>query len=106
MVKRLIPRRQQGVKDRGCERLQQIQGTLFDLPQLSKVIEAIYRYPLRQSATDTLNRQLRAGMSDEKWVELVMALHDEDRLCIIHEDDYTDEPRIICSMGLAPISKS
>ncbi|CDH47230.1 helicase-related protein [Candidatus Contendibacter odensensis] len=85
---------------------EQIQGTLFDLPQLSKVIEAIYRYPLRQSATDTLNRQLRAGMSDEKWVELVMALHDEDRLCIIHEDDYTDEPRIICSMGLAPIPKS
>ncbi len=32
---------------------------------LHKAIEDIYRYPLRQSATDTLNRQLRSGIADE-----------------------------------------
>ena len=48
-------------------------------PQLSKTIEDVYRYPLRQSAIDTLNRQLRAGISDEKLAELAMALRDDDR---------------------------
>ena len=30
-----------------------------------KAIEDIYRYPLRQTATDTLNRQLRSGIDDQ-----------------------------------------
>ena len=33
--------------------------------------------------------------------ELVIALRDEDRLCIIHDDtEEAYEPKIICSMGL------
>ena len=67
--------RPSGARFRTYERLkryaEQVKGTLFDLPQLAKAIEEIYRYPLRQSATDTLNRQLRAGISDEKLAELV-----------------------------------
>jgi len=56
---------------------------------------------LRQSATDTLNRQLRSGISDDKLAELVIALRDDDRLCIVHEEEQTHEPQIICSLGLA-----
>ena len=78
-----------------------VKGTLFDIPELAKVIEEIYRYPLRQSATDTLNRQMRAGISDDKLAELAMALRDEDRLCLIQEEEHSDEPQIICSLGLA-----
>ncbi|HOW68395.1 MAG TPA: hypothetical protein P5186_29130 [Candidatus Paceibacterota bacterium] len=54
---------------------------------------------------DTLNRQLRAGISDDKLVELAMALRDDDRLCIIHEEEQTQEPQIICSMGLAEVKR-
>ena len=97
--------RPSGARFRTYERLkryaEQIKGMLFDTPQLAKTIEEIYRFPLRQSATDTLNRQLRSGISDEKLAELVMALRDDDRLCIIHEEEQTHEPRIICSLGLA-----
>jgi hypothetical protein len=75
-------------------------GSLFDTPQLTKVIEEIYRYPLRQSATDTLNRQLRSGISNEKLADLVIALHDEDRLCQHSDHDEIEEPVLICSMGL------
>ena len=32
---------------------------------------------------DTLNRQLRSGISDRELAELVIALRDEDRLCVI-----------------------
>jgi hypothetical protein len=55
---------------------------------------------LRQASTDTLNRQLRSGISDQSLAELVMALREEDRLCLIHEEEQNFEPRIICSMGL------
>ena len=68
---------------------------------MTRAIEEIYRYPLRQTATDTLNRQLRSGICDSDLAHLVVALREEDRLCLIHEEEQTQEPRIICSMGLS-----
>jgi superfamily II DNA or RNA helicase len=102
--------RPSGARFRTYERLKRyadrVKGTLFDIPQLAKVIEKIYRFPLRQSATDTLNRQLRAGVSDDNLAELAMALHDDDRLCIVQEEEHSDEPQIICSLGLASGDKA
>jgi hypothetical protein len=96
--------RPSGARFRTYERLkryaEQIKGTLFDSQELHKTIDEIYRYPLRQTAVDTLNRQLRSGISDEALAQLVIALRDEDRLCLIHEEEQAQEPRIICSMGL------
>jgi hypothetical protein len=96
--------RPSGARFRTYERLKRyaehVKGTLFESLELLKAIDEIYRYPLRQSAVDTLNRQLRSGVSDEALAELVIALREEDRLCLIHEEEQTQEPRIICSMGL------
>ena len=97
--------RPSGARFRVYERLKRqadvVKGTLFETPQLGKAIEEVYRYPLRQSTIDILNRQLRAGIADDKLAELVLALREDDRLCIIHEEEQTQEPRIICSLGLA-----
>jgi SNF2 family DNA or RNA helicase len=97
--------RPSGARFRTYERLKRyadlVKGSLFDTPQLAKTIEDIYRFPLRQSAIDMLNRQLRAGIADDKLAELVMALRDDDRLCIVHEEEQRREPQIICSLGLA-----
>jgi superfamily II DNA or RNA helicase len=100
--------RPSGARFRAYERLKrfadEIKGTLFECQfepnMLNKSIDDIYRYPLRQTATDTLNRQLRSGITDAALAELVIALREEDRLCIVHEEDETREPRLICSMGL------
>ena len=96
--------RPSGARFRVYERLKnyahRVKDTLFDTEPLRRAIDDIYRYPLRQAAVDTLNRQLRSGISDEALVELVIALRDEDRLCIIHEEDKHQELRIICSLGL------
>jgi hypothetical protein len=73
----------------------------LDAPELAKSIEETYRYPLRQSAVDTLNRQLRAGISDQNLAELVIALREDDRLCIVQDDDHREEPQILCSLGLS-----
>jgi superfamily II DNA or RNA helicase len=97
--------RPSGARFRSYERLKRyadrLKGTLFESPELLKAIDEIYRYPLRPTAIDTLNRQLRSGISDEDLAELVVALRDEDRLCLIHEEEQTREPRIICSLGLS-----
>ena len=97
--------RPSGARFRTYERLkdyaQKVEGTLFESKELLRAIDDIYRHPLRQSSIDTLNRQLRSGISDETLAQLVIALRDEDRLCLIHEEDgEIREPKIICSMGL------
>ena len=96
--------RPSGARFRTYERLkshvEQVEGTLFDTEPLRRAIDDIYRYPLRQAALDTLNRQLRSGVSDEALAELVITLRDEDRLCIVHGEDERQEPSIVCSLGL------
>jgi hypothetical protein len=96
--------RPSGARFRTYERLKRyaasVQGTLFDTPALRKVIEEIYRYPLRQVATDTINRQLRSGISDQQLAELAINLREEDRLCLIQDEPELQEPKIICSLGL------
>jgi superfamily II DNA or RNA helicase len=100
--------RPSGARFRTYERLKryvdEVKGTLFEhqipFQELLKAIDEIYRYPLRQAAIDTLNRQLRSGISDETLAQMVIALREEGRLCIIHEEEQVQEPRIICSLGL------
>ncbi len=96
--------RPSGARFRTYERLksyaESVKGTVFDTAALRQAIDDIYRYPLRQTAVDALNRQLRSGISDDNLVALVSTLRDEDRLCIVHDEDEPQEPSIICSMGL------
>lgn len=79
---------------------EEIKGTLFESAELLKAIDALYRYPLRQAATDTLNRQLRTGIPDEELARLAITLWEEDRLCLVHPEDSGTEPVILCSLGL------
>lgn len=69
--------------------------------EIEKAMADIYGFPLFQTATDIFNRQLKSGITNEKLVELVTALRDEGRLCIVRDQEERDrEPRVICSMGL------
>jgi len=102
--------RPSGARFRTYERLKHYaatqRATLFEAEckarGLYKAVDEIYRYPLRQTAVDTLNRQLKAGISDETLAELVMSLREDDRLCIVHGGETGfQEPRIICSLRLS-----
>lgn len=96
--------RPSGARFRTYERLKRyaegIKGTIFETPELLKTIDEIFRYPLRSSAVDALNRQLRSGVTDERLVEIALSLRDDDRLCIVEEEEQSQEPRIICSLGV------
>ena len=96
--------RPSGARFRTYTRLKQyseaIKGQLFYTDALPKAIDEIYRYPLRQSAVDTLNRQLRSGVDDGQLAEIVIALREEDRLSLTDDEAVAQEPQIICSLGL------
>lgn len=94
-----------GVKYRSYMRLdrycKEFDNTLFVNEQLKKAVDDIYKYPLKEFARETLSRQLKSGIDDEQLASLVVSLREEDKLCIINEDNETfKEPQIICSLGL------
>jgi len=84
--------------DRYCK---ENEGTFWITEELKKAIDDIYKYPLKEYGRDTINRQLKTGISDQQLAELVVSLRDDDKLCI-HENDgpVNRLPQIICSMGL------
>ena len=97
--------RPSGARFRTYERLKKyaesLQGTLLANPELNKAIEDIYKYPLLQSATDILNRQLKSGIDDPTLADLVISLRQDARLCRVSDEDDAAEPQVICSLGLA-----
>ncbi len=62
-------------------------------------MEEIYRYPLQETAMDTLNRQIRSGIDDDQLASLIN-LREDSILCQVHEQMKPEEPQIICSLGL------
>lgn len=77
-----------------------VKDSLFDIKPLHQAIDEIYEAPLTEAARDLLNRELRAGVTDDKLVALVLSLAEEDRLCIPKDDMEAREPKIICSLGI------
>ena len=98
--------RPSGARFKTYERLKRyadaIRGTLF-APQVDRVIEGIYQFPLRPLAVDILNRQLRTGITDDALANLCIELYDDGRLCIVEQSVNKPEPEIICSLGLREI---
>jgi hypothetical protein len=89
---------------RAYERLKdhatKVKDSLFDIKALHQAIEAIYEAPLTESARDLLNREMRSGIHNEKLVDLVLSLLEEDRLCVSQDDIEARESKIICSLGI------
>ena len=77
-----------------------IRGQLLNVEALHKAIDDIYRFPLRPTAVETLNRLLRSGASDDQLAERVMSLRERDELSLTEDEAETQEPQIICSLGL------
>lgn len=76
-------------------------NTLFQPPaDLKKALDDIFRYPLREYARETLNREFKL-VNDEKLADLVLSLWEQNKLVIRDEETAaTDEPQIICSLGI------
>lgn len=71
-----------------------------DWDQLVKAVDLIYQYPLKQNAIATLNREMRAGISDQDLAQRVTYLMEHDALCVVTADGTFEGARVICSMGL------
>ena len=79
---------------------ERVRDTLFDIKPLHQILDALDEQPLTETAKELLNRELRSGIADEKLVDLVITLHEEDRLCVGKGDEGPQEPQIICSLGI------
>ncbi|MCC6133822.1 MAG: phospholipase D-like domain-containing protein [Candidatus Contendobacter sp.] len=103
--------RPSGARFKTYERLKRYRNSLGDkrdlfttdahVREIERTQEEIYRYPLYQTATDTLNRQIKAGIDDHKLAELILNLREDGRLCVITEAEYQRDPKLICTLGLA-----
>lgn len=82
--------------------IEEYRATLFDSDQLRKAVDEIYKFPLRESAKELLNRRLRIGISDDQLAALVLGLREEGRLCVVEEnsEDTIMAPQVICSLGM------
>jgi SNF2 family DNA or RNA helicase len=79
------------------------EGELFAPPEdLKKAVDAVWRFPLREYARETLNRELRAGIKDETLAELVLSLWEQNKLVIENNDEDVNstQPQILCSLGI------
>jgi hypothetical protein len=88
------------VYERLKEYATEVKNTLFDIKPLHQAIDAIYETPLTEAARDLLNREMKSGVDTAKLVDLVLSLHEEDRLCVPQDDGIAREPKIICSLGI------
>jgi superfamily II DNA or RNA helicase len=92
-----------GVRKRCWDRLSSYKDkyldTLFDSDRLDAALDALYRRPLREAATQMLANALRERTPDELG-DLIVMLHEEDRLCVGASDLEEDDLRIVCSLGL------
>jgi superfamily II DNA or RNA helicase len=95
--------RPSGARFRTYERLkryaEEVNGTLFATDDLKRVIDNIFHQPLRSTAVDILNRQMKSGVDDRALFGLCVALREEDRLTVTEAEAEQREPRVICSLG-------
>ena len=81
--------------------LEENKDSVFISKELKRAVNDIYLYPLKEYARETLNRQLKIGISDNELENLVISLRDEDKLSLKNEQEKKyREPKIICSMGI------
>ncbi|MFN3330601.1 MAG: hypothetical protein ACK419_06730, partial [Pyrinomonadaceae bacterium] len=90
------------------ERLREYQKRLDKQPnagdkleRVKTIINLIWNYPLKESAQESIARQMRLGISDDDLLDMLIRLREEDKLCEVNnEASEPSEPQIICSIGL------
>lgn len=72
------------------------------LERVNKILDLIWRYPLKRAAQDAISRQMRLGITDDALLELMWHRALDDNLCEVIDEDQPprSEPRLICSMGM------
>ena len=73
------------------------------LEALERVMDLIYRYPLKGAAEEAIRRQLKLGIDNKSLLQMLTDYADSDRLYTVPQDpdEPLPEPQIICSLGLS-----
>lgn len=77
-----------------------VRGDLFDTTELKEVTTAVYERQLTERSREKVAREIRAKSHPQRIVDLVISLHEEDKLCVHADESEARDAHIICSMGL------
>ena len=78
--------------------------SLENADQYKKGLDDIYKYPLCEHARDVLGRLIKTAVSDSEFADAVLALKEDNRLCITEESNQEYKPiQIICSLGMRKV---
>jgi len=80
--------------------LDHIEGELFDTSSIRKAIQQVYENPLTEKAKTVLGQHLKLKSSAQAVAEAVQALYEDDDLCQPRHSIGSDEPQLICSLGM------
>ncbi len=83
------------------ERQRTLWAASDEAAQVKRVLETLIRSPLKQRATERFNALLRHRAQVQELAEAAVELYSTSQLCLPIEEVQRQEPRIICSMGLA-----
>ena len=87
------------------EQLKKKPSLFVEMAELDACVLAIYNYRLTTRATEQINRMIRTGAHDADLIQLILSMHQEDRLSVIEEETEPQEPRILCSLGFFPAAE-
>jgi len=77
-----------------------VRGDLFDTTELKEVTAAVYERQLTERSREKVAREIRSKSHPQRIVDLVISLHEEDKLCVHADESEAREAHIICSMGI------
>ena len=69
--------------------------------ELKRAMQDIHNYKMTETAKESFIRQIKAEATDEQLANIAEDLYNEHRL--VYKDDLsaeTNEPEIICSLGI------
>ena len=79
--------------------LKRTSSTAIDNPDVPKAAQAVYDYPLTETARDHLTRLFRSNVADKIICLRAVELHQDNALTVM-PNQRNSESQIICSMGL------
>ena len=100
-TRRKVYERMKKLRDQWMQDLFAAQGDRSTrIAEIEKLIDKLYRFPMKEGATRRISRQLRLRITDEALLEMLKQEDKMDRLFVQEDTRELSDPVVVCSLGL------